>query len=208
MEESAQKIGELLAEEIIKPLAPKPLEARIERIKREFAPVVGDFGYVTAIFSDSSGRLTIKAPARVEKVNGDKVYLVHKNGKHIGWRNLRGVRNGDDIEDFFFNLSGYFRCMTMDFARVEDIDKAYPGTKYCIDENSVSSTFIPEDAYARRAEMRVGALRRRRKEVFETRYECQAVRFDEVTRNRTLYKRETVNGMVMHYKNEPILRLE
>lgn len=45
--------------------------------------------------------------------------------------------------------------------------------------------------YDRQAEMRVRALRRRIEEAFWTRYECQAVRFDEVTRNRTMYKRET-----------------
>lgn len=47
------------------------------------------------------------------------------------------------------------------------------------------------ETYGRQAEMRVMALRRRPKEVFETRYECQTVRFDEVTRNRTMYMRET-----------------
>lgn len=47
------------------------------------------------------------------------------------------------------------------------------------------------ETYDRQAEMRVRAFRQRRKEAFETRYECQAVRFDEVTRNRTMYKLET-----------------
>ena len=47
------------------------------------------------------------------------------------------------------------------------------------------------ETYARQAEMHVRALRRRPKEAIETRYECQAVRFDEVTRNRTMYKKRT-----------------
>ena len=47
------------------------------------------------------------------------------------------------------------------------------------------------ETYDRQAEMRVRSYRQRQKEVFETRYECQAVRFDGVTRNWTIYKRET-----------------
>ena len=43
----------------------------------------------------------------------------------------------------------------------------------------------------RKAEMRVRALRRRPKEAFETRYECQAVRFDKLTRIGTMLMRET-----------------
>jgi hypothetical protein len=47
------------------------------------------------------------------------------------------------------------------------------------------------ETYDRQAEMRVRALRRRPKEAFETRYECQAVQFDEVTRLATMLMRET-----------------
>ena len=100
LEERAKKMGEFIAEEIIKPLAPKPLaETREERIKRECAPIVG-----------GPGKPTVNAFA---------------------------------------------------------------------------------ETYDRQAEMRVRALRRRQKEVFDTRYECQAVRFDELTRNGTMYMRET-----------------
>lgn len=117
LEELAQKLGKFIAEEIIKPLAPKPLiETREERMRREYAPIVGGPGNPT--------------------VN------------------------------------------------------------------------VNVETYARQAEMRVRALRRRTEETFEARYECQEVRFDEVTRNRTMYKRGTVNGRAMHYKNEPFLRLE
>lgn len=55
--------------------------------------------------------------------------------------------------------------------------------------NPTVNAFV--ETYDRQAEMRVRALHRRPKEAFETRYERQAVRFDEVTRNGTMLMRET-----------------
>ena len=60
------------------------------------------------------------------------------------------------------------------------------------------------ETYDRQAEMRVRALRRRPKEAFETRYECQAVRFDELTRNGRMYMRETKRENI-RCKYEPFI---
>lgn len=209
LKEFAQKLGGFIAEEIIKPLAPKPLiETREERMKREYAPVVGDHGWYITVEKDATGQLVMKAPATVKRVEGDRVWLEHENGYGIGWTNTKCKEIGDGYSSFFCNMSGYWRCMTMDFATAEDIEKAFPGTKYVEAETDAARSIVPEITYDRQAEMRVRALRRGTEKAFETRYECQAVRFDEVTRNRTMFKRETANGRVMHYKNEPFLRLE
>lgn len=189
--EFSRNFAEIFAEEVIKPLAPKPLiETREERIKREYAPVIGDYGWIVTVQKDATGQLVMKCHAIVEFVSGERVCLKSKSGRRIGWTNLRIEKNEDGYSDFFYNLSGEWRCMTMDFATPEDIGKAFPGVKYGA-EAETSASIVPEKTYDRQAEMRVRALRQRRKQVFETRYECQAVRFDEATRNRTMYKRET-----------------
>lgn len=205
MEEFAKKMGEFIAEEIIKPLSPKPLtETREERMKREYAPIVGDYGWLISVQKDATGQLVMKAPATVKRVMGDRVWLEHENGHGIGWTNTKCEKIEDGYSDFFYNMSGYWRCMTMDFATAEDIEKAFPGTKYVEAETDTARKIVPEDTYANRAEMRVRALRQRTREEFATRYECQAVQFDEVTRNRTMYKRETKRKNGKH-KYEPFI---
>lgn len=178
-----------------------------ERIKREYAPVVGDYGWLVGVQKDATGRLVMKCPATVKLVEGGRVLLEHESGKTLGWINLHIEKDEDGYSDFFYNLSGYWRCAMVDCATIDEIEVAFPGVKYGA-ETETRASINPEETYNRQAEMRVRALRRRTEETFEARYECQAVRFDEVTRNRTMYKRGTVNGRVMHYKDEPFLRLE
>lgn len=55
--------------------------------------------------------------------------------------------------------------------------------------NPTVNAFV--ETYDRQAEMRVRALHRRPEKTFETRYECQAVRFDELMRIATMIMRET-----------------
>lgn len=187
-----KEFAEFFAKEIIEPILPKPLiETREERMKREYAPVVGDHGWYITVEKDATGQLVMKAPATVKRVDGDMVWLEHKSGHGIGWTNAKCKEIGDGYSRFFYNMSGYWRCMTMDFATPEDIEKAFPGTKYVETETDTARSIVPEDTYANRAEMRVRSLRRRPKEAFETRYECQAVQFDELTRIGTMLMRET-----------------
>lgn len=191
IEEFSHKFAEMFAE-VMKPIMQKPLiETREERIKQEFAPVVGDCGWYIAVEKDAAGQLVMKAPATVKRVMGDMVWLEHENGHGIGWTNTKCKIIGDGYSDFFYNMSGYWRCMTMDFATAEDIEKAFPGRKYVEAETDAARKIVPEDTYANRAEMRIRALRRRPKEAFETRYKCQAVQFDELTRIGTMLMRET-----------------
>jgi hypothetical protein len=155
-EESAQKFAEIIIEEIIKPLFPKPLiETREERMKREYAPIVGDLGWYVTAQKDAAGELVVKAPATVKLVEGDRVCLEHENGYCIGWTNTKCEEIEDGYSDFFYNMSGYWRCMTMDFATAEDIEKAFPGTKYVDVETDTARCIAPEKTYDRQAEMHV-----------------------------------------------------
>ncbi len=178
-----------------------------ERIKREYAPVIGDYGWLVGVQKDATGRLVMKCPATVKLVEGGRVLLEHENGKTLGWTNLRIEKSEDGYSDFFYNLSGYWRCAVVDCATIDEMEVAFPGVKYGA-ETETSASINPEETYDRQAETRMRAFLQRQKEVFETRYECQAVRFDEVTRNRTMFKRETANGRVMLHKDEPFVRLE
>lgn len=192
MKEFEQKLGEIIVEEIIKPIAPKPLtETREERMKREYAPVIGDYGWLTSVQKDATGQLVMKCPAIVELVSGERVCLKSKSGRRIGWTNTKCEKNGDGYSDFFYNMSGYWRCMTLDFATAEDIEKAFPGAEYVEAETDAARSIVPEKTYDRQAEMRARALRLRPEEVFETRYECQAVRIDELKRIGRMLMRET-----------------
>lgn len=165
MKEFAQKLGAFIAEEIIKPLAPKPLtETKEERIKREYAPVVGDCGWYITVEKDSAGQLVMKAPATVKRAMGDRVWLEHENGHGIGWTNTKCEKIGDGYSSFFYNMSGYWRCMTMDFATAEDIEKAFPGSEYVEAETDTARSIVPEKTYDRQAEMRVRAFQEGRTE--------------------------------------------
>lgn len=160
MEEFSRKFGEIIAEEIFKPLAPKPLtETWEERIKREYAPIVGDYGWLVTVQKYAiAGKIVMKAPATVKRVEGDRVWLEHENGYGIGWTNTKCKEIRDGYSDFFYNMSGYWRCVTMDFATAEDIEKAFPETKYVEAETDTARSIVPEDTYAKRAEMRVRAF--------------------------------------------------
>lgn len=187
-----KEFAEFLAKEIIEPILPKPLtETREERMKREYAPIVGDCGWYITVQKDAAGKLVMKAPTTVKRVMGEMVWLEHENGYGIGWTNTKCKEIGDGYSDFFYNMSGYRRCMTMDFATPEEIEKAFPGTEYVEAETDTARRITPQETYDRQAEMRVRALRRRPEEAFETRYECQVVHFDELTRLATMLMRET-----------------
>lgn len=151
-----KEFAEFLAKEIIEPILPKPLtETREERMKREYAPIVGDCGWYITVQKDAAGKLVMKAPTTVKRVMGDMVFLEHENGKAIGWTNTKCKEIGDGYSDFFCNMSGYWRCMTMDFATAEDIEKAFPGAEYVEAETDTARRITPQETYDRQAEMRI-----------------------------------------------------
>lgn len=163
IEEFLHKFAEMFVE-VMKPIMPKPLvETREERIKREYAPVVGDYGWLVTVQKDATGQLVMKFPATVRKVEGGRVLLEHENGKNLGWTNLHIKKGEDGYSDFFYNLSGYWRCAVADCAMIDEIEVTFPGAKYGA-ETETSASINPEETYDRQAEMRIRALRRRQKE--------------------------------------------